>query len=31
MAGKLESLRVDDIDVSRRDGKNDTVGLGDVF
>jgi hypothetical protein len=31
MAGQLQSLGVDEIDVRGGDGKNDTVGLGDVL
>ena len=31
MPRKLERFRIHKIDVGRRDGKNDTVGLRDVF
>lgn len=31
VTGKLESFRVDDINIGRRHSENDTVGLGDVF
>jgi hypothetical protein len=31
MAGQLEGLRVDQIDVCRRNSENDTVGLCDVL
>ena len=31
MTGKLESFRVDNIDVGRGNGEDDTVGLGDVL
>lgn len=31
MSGKLQSLRIDEIDVCGRDRENDTVGLRDIF
>lgn len=31
MAGKLERLRVDNVDIGGGDGENDTVGLGNVL
>lgn len=31
MSGQLESFRIDNIDIGRRDGEYDTVGLCDVL
>lgn len=31
MSSKLQGLRVDDVDIGRRNGQNQTVRLGDVF